>query len=417
MSYLPKTSVSNRLYGAMKRTHTAVLLTCILGAFLWMAPGCSSDPNVEGAKLDLRNKDYDRALENIAEALARDPANAEAYELKGQVLQAQAAEVPDADEYMGVIHEMLEAYDAALAADPGLGNSVSNALTMAYADVFRKGVQAFNRGSDNSDEFPVAAAYFGLASEIRPDSSGPYVNQAFAFLNGGMEDDAIAPLEMAIETGDTQKNTLLFLGDIYNRRENQEKAMEVFGLAAELYPEDADIQSQLLNLYVQTGQAEQAMAEYEAAVQQDPNNETLLYNYGSLLLEAEQFDEAIHYLGRAAEAGPDYANAHFNLGAAYINKAVALNDRISAMDDALREERSDLEADEIAAREAEMDVLAEERRGLFEEALAPLTQARGLIDANGDDATAICQALYTAYVQTNQMDRVEAVADCAGYGN
>ncbi len=401
----------------MKRTQTAVLLACVFGAFLWMAPGCSSDPNVEGAKLDLRNQDYDRALENIAEALARDPANAEAHELKGQVLQAQSAEVTDPEAYVSMIHEMIEAYDQAVAADPGLESSVSRSLTMAYADVFRKGIQAFNRGSDNSDEFGPAAEYFGLAVEIRPDSSGPYVNQAFAFLNAGMEEEAIAPLEMAIEKGDTQKNTLLFLGDIYNRRGNQEKAMEVFGQAAELYPEDADIQSQLLNLYVQTGQAEQAMAEYEAALEQDPNNETLLYNYGSLLLEAEQFDDAIHYLGRAAEAGPDYANAHFNLGAAYINKAVALNEQISAMDDALREERADLEADEISAREAEMDVLVEERRGLFEEALAPLTQAHEIIGANGEDPTSICQALYTAYVQTNQMDMVETVTECAGYGD
>ncbi len=402
---------------SMKRTRTAVLLACILGAFLWMAPGCSSDPNVEGAKLDLRNQDYDRALENIAEALERDPANAEAHELKGQVLQAQSAEVSDPDEYVGMVHDMITAYDAALAADPGLESSVSRSMTMAYADVFRKGIQAFNRGGENADEFGEAAQYFGLASEIMPDSSGPYVNQAFAFLNAGMEEDAVAPLEMAIEKGDTQKNTLLFLGDIYSRNGDQDKALEVFGQAAALYPEDADIQSQLLNLYVQTGQAEQAMAEYEAAVEQDPNNETLLYNYGSLLLEAEKFDDAIHYLGRAAEAGPDYANAHFNLGAAYINKAVVLNDQISAMDDALREERADLEADEIDAREAEMDVLAEERRGLFEEALVPLTHAREIIDANGEDSTAICQALYTAYVQTNQMDMVESVAECAGYGN
>ena len=402
---------------SMKRTRTAVLLACILGAFLWMAPGCSSDPNVEGAKLDLRNQDYDRALENIAEALERDPANAEAHELKGQVLQAQSGEVSDPDQYVGMVHDMITAYDAALAADPGLESSVSRSMTMAYADAFRKGIQAFNRGGENADEFGEAAQYFGLASEIMPDSSGPYVNQAFAFLNAGMEEDAVVPLEMAIEKGDTQKNTLLFLGDIYSRQGDQDKALGVFGQAAELYPEDADIQSQLLNLYVQTGQAEQAMAEYEAAVVQDPNNETLLYNYGSLLLEAEKFDDAIHYLGRAAEAGPDYANAHFNLGAAYINKAVVLNDQISAMDDALREERADLEDDEIAAREAEMDVLAEERRGLFEEALVPLTHAREIIDANGEDSTAICQALYTAYVQTNQMDMVESVAECAGYGN
>ena len=401
----------------MKRTHSAVLIACVLGAFLWMAPGCSSDPNVEGAKLDLRNQDYDRALENISEALARDPANAEALELKGQVLQAQSGGISDMEEYMATTREMLAAYDQAVAADPGLENSVSRSLNMAYADVFRMGIQAFNRGSENSDEFASAAEYFGLAAEIQPDSSGPYVNQAFAFLNAGMEDEAVAPLEMAVEKGDTEKNTLLFLGDLYNRQENMEKAMDIFAKAAELYPEDADIQSQLLNLYVQTGQAEQAMEEYRAAVDQDPNNETLLYNYGSLLLEAEHFDDAIHYLGRAAEAGPDYANAHFNLGAAHINKAVKLNDERNAIDDALREERADLEDDQIEAREQEMDVLGDQIRDLYGEALVPLEHARELIDANGEDPTSICQALYTAYVQTNQMDKVETVAECSGYGD
>ena len=399
----------------MKRTKTAVLLACIMGAFLCMAPGCSSDPNVEGAKLDLRNKDFDRALENIAEALARDPGNAEALELKGQVLQAQSAETSDPAEYMGMIHEMLDAYDAAMAADPALDNSVSRSRIMAYADVFRKGIQAFNRATENPDEFGVAAEYFGLAAEIMPDSSGPYVNQAFALLNVGMEDDAIAPLEMAIEKGDSQKNTFLFLGDIYNRQGNMDKAMEVFGQAAELYPEDTDIQSQLLNLYVQTGRADEAMTEYQAAIDLDPNNEMLLYNYGSLLLEAEQFDEAIHYLGRAAEVSPDYANAHYNLGAAYINKAVMLAEQISGMDDALREERDNLEDDEIAARESEMDALAEERRTLFSDAIPHLETAKDLVDADGADPTGVCQALYTSYVQTNQMDMVETVSECAGY--
>lgn len=388
-----------------------------MGAFLWMAPGCASDPNVEGAKLDLRNKDFDRALENIAEALARNPDNAEAHELKGQILMAQSAETPDHAEYMGLIHEMLDAYDSALAADPGLDNSVARSRTMAYADVFRKGIQAFNRAAETPDEFQTAADYFELASEIMPDSAGPYVNRAFALLNVGMEEDAVAPLEMAIEKGDTQSNTFLFLGDIYNRQGNMEKAMEVFSQAAELYPENTDIQSQLLNLYVQTGQADQAMVEYQEAVDQDPNNEVLLYNYGSLLLEAERFDDAIHYLGRAVEASPDYANAYYNLGAAYINKAVNLAEQISGMDDVLREERDNLEDDEIAARESEMDTLAQERHDLFGAAIPYLETAKGLVEADGADPTGICQALYTSYVQTNQMDQVETVTECAGYGD
>ena len=100
----------------MKRI--AIFLVCLVGSYLWMGAGCSSDPNVEGAKLDLRNKDYDRALENLAEALGRNPDNAEAYELKGRVLQQQASETTDSEQYQEAIQEMIEAYDRALTIRP-----------------------------------------------------------------------------------------------------------------------------------------------------------------------------------------------------------------------------------------------------------------------------------------------------------
>ncbi|NBW94064.1 MAG: hypothetical protein EBR20_06845, partial [Bacteroidetes bacterium] len=68
-----------------------LFLSLIFAAFLIAgADGCSSDPNVEGAKLDLRNQDYDRALGNLETALENNPQNAEAYELKGRVLSEKA---------------------------------------------------------------------------------------------------------------------------------------------------------------------------------------------------------------------------------------------------------------------------------------------------------------------------------------
>ena len=76
-----------------------LLLALLFGGFLLIAAdGCSSDPNVEGAKLDLKNKDYDRAMENIGKALESNPENAEALELKGQILQEQAFAVQDVDQ-------------------------------------------------------------------------------------------------------------------------------------------------------------------------------------------------------------------------------------------------------------------------------------------------------------------------------
>lgn len=397
----------------MKRN--SIFIVLLLGVILWMGPGCSSDPNLEGAKLDLRNQDFDRALENVDEALVRDPQNAEAHDLRGQILQAQAQEVTDPEQHRAIVEDMIEAYNQAIEIDPGLEEDVTQRLRLAYYNEFRSGIQAFNRAQDNPDEYATAASYFGLAAELQPDSAGAYVNWAFALLNSGQEEQAIAPLERAIELGDTQKNTYLFLGDIYSRQGDSAKALEVFEKAAELFPEDQDIQGQLLNAYVQAGQMEEAIEEYQTALELDPNNELLLYNYGSLLLEDEQYDEAINYLSQAVAQDAEYANAQYNLGAAYVNKAVELNEQISEMDDALRESRANLSEQEIEQREAEIEELAEQRRDLFAQAVPPLEKAKSLMDVSGESAAGVCQALFSAYVQTDQQAKAQSIAECAGY--
>lgn len=380
-----------------------------------MAAGCASDPNIEGARLDLQNQDYDRALENVAEALETNPENAEAYQLRGQILQEQATNVDDPERHMEIVESMLDAYNRAIELDPGLEDDISQRLRLAYYNEFRSAIQAFNRGADDREEFNTAAALFGLAADIQPDSAGAYVNEAFALMNAGRQDEAVEPFQMAIEKGDTQKNTFLFLGDIYMRRGDHEAALEIFQQASEYYPEDVDIQSQLMNAYVQTGRTDEAMARYQQAVEENPDDTLLRYNLGSLYLEAEQYDEAIAHLSHAVEVDPEYANAQYNLGAAYVNKAVDLNEEIGALDDELREERDQLSDAEIEEREAEITAMAQDRRQMFAQAVSPLETAKELMEMAGDDATGVCQALFSAYVQTDQQQQAQSIAECAGY--
>ena len=61
------------------------------------ADGCSGDPNIETAKLDLRNKEYDSALQNLNEALADNPENVEALSLKARVLATKLEAAPMAE--------------------------------------------------------------------------------------------------------------------------------------------------------------------------------------------------------------------------------------------------------------------------------------------------------------------------------
>ena len=78
---------------SLRSLHRTTLIAIVLfvGGMLTMGAGCSSDPNVEGAKLDLRNKDYDRAIVNLDKAIETNPGNHEAYFLKGQVYQEMSA--------------------------------------------------------------------------------------------------------------------------------------------------------------------------------------------------------------------------------------------------------------------------------------------------------------------------------------
>ena len=379
------------------------------------ADGCASDPNVEGAKLDLRNKDYDRALENLDQALEKDPNNAEALELKGRVLQEKAFNVTDAQEHTALLNEMTAAYKKAMEVDPEMREQVQNQLAIAYFNEFQRGVQTFQKGQEDASQFMNAAIYFDNASMIAPDSAGAYANAAYAYINAGETERAIEPLEMAIEKGDSQADTYVILADLYRTYDQQDKAIMLLEQANEAHPDNEDVAAQLLNAYVTGGQMDRAMEAYQRQVDADPTNKLYRYNYGSLLLESEDYEAAIEQLSKAVELDPEYANAQYNLGAAYVNMAVAVNEEISAMDDEMRAGSATMSASEKQQMEAKMEEMAESRRELFANAIPPLEKARQLMDASGEDATGVCQALFSAYVQTGEQEKAESLAECAGY--
>lgn len=492
----------------MKR-FSFVCALIISGFLLAGANGCSSDPNVEGAKLDLRNRDYDRALENVNTALASNPDNAEALELKGRILQEKATETTDPEEHTRLIREMVESYQRAEQIDPEMAPMIEQRLRLAWVNEFQEGIEAFNQGQQDPSAYMNAARHFENTTLIQPDSAGGYVNQAYALINADREADAIAPLEAAIERGENAPEVYIRVASLYGATGQPDESVRILREARDVHPTDVDIQSQLLNAYVVADRMDEAMQDYENLVVADPQNKYYRYNYGSLLLEAERYDEAIEQLREATRIDPKYPAAQFNLGAAFINRAVDLRERINEMDDQLREQRSTLSREEITRREQEIETMVGEQRGLFGEAIAPLEAALDLssgarfevggdpgvrftgelsgsgvrsgenlsrsvegivpaefyigegnvsgtfrkIDAEGEmtvslmvgfdevasetvteadasvtvsenvgtvgfqggNAESICQALFSAYIQTNQQDKAEVIADCAGY--
>lgn len=73
-------------------------------------------------------------------------------------------------------------------------------------------------------------------------------------------------------------------------------------------------------LNVAQGADSWTIAAYQRAIVADPNNPTLRLNLGGVYYSLGNFDEAIKFFQQAIELKPDWANAHYNLSHAYIEK-------------------------------------------------------------------------------------------------
>ena len=394
------------------RRSIAMALVVVVTGLLAMGAGCSSDPNVEGAKLDLRNKDYDRALVNLNKAIETNPANSEAYLLKGQVYQEMASEEPDVERHTELIASMQEAYDLCLqnlpAEDQATRDEVAQRKALAWYSEYQRGLAAYNRSA-----FDDAAAFFTNATQIEPDSAATYVNLAFAYISGERMIEAISPLEMAIEHGDRNPDTYNYLSDLYLQEGRNEDAVTLLNEARVAFPGNAEVTARLFNAYVQTGQVAEALTLAQEEVAAEPDDKLHRYNYGSLLLEAERYEEAIEQLEKAVEIDPDYVSALFNLAAAYQNKGVSLNEAFNRLDEQFRAEAQQLSDADRKALEAKMEATANERDALFAASIPHLVRARELSTAAGENVTGICAALGQAYARTNQMAEAEEAYKCA----
>ncbi|MEM8558725.1 MAG: tetratricopeptide repeat protein [Bacteroidota bacterium] len=366
--------------------------------------GCASDPNVEGAKLEMRNQDYDRAIELVDMALATNPDNVQALTIKGQALVEKANSERDPMARRPMVEEAITSLNRAMELSTEPSVDLQRAIQTAWVNEMQAGSRAFQRGAEEDGSYLVAAQSFENAGMIAPDSTDSFFNAGLAFIAAQQSDSAIGPLETAVANGDAGADAYTYLSRLYVEKEMGDKAVETLEAGTDLYPDDEGLQIELLNAYQRSGETERAMAAYEEIIAANPDNAQYVYNYGSLLLQANRYDDAQMQLTKAVDlyeaSGEPNARALFNLGASYQNEAVDLYEQIEGLD-------TNADADQIAELETE-------RKTLFEQALPPYESARELNEAEGADATQVCNALFQVYAQLRMDEQARDAAECAG---
>ncbi len=379
------------------RRLATLALTLALAVVIGGADGCSSDPNIEGARLYIRNGELTDAIASLDRALAANADNVQALTLRAEVRRRQADAATAPAERQAFLDQMAADIQRAHTLAPTDG-AVAQERLQGWALSVTKGNQALTNPAP--EQAAVAQGLFRTAIAVLPDSSQGHFGLGLALLRADDAPGAIAPLREAVRIEPGNVSSHIYLSRALLLAEQNAEGITVLEEAAERFPANADVQASLLNAYAVSGRTDDALARYEGAIASDPENALLYANYGTLLLRAGRFDDAVTQLERATQLAPDDASAQYNLGAALQNKASALTD----------------EANELPVGDANYDRLIGERNTFLERSLPYFLRARELsaTAANAEDERDACRALFVVYGGLNRTSDAAAVAECAG---
>ena len=229
-------------------TRQSALFALLLGSFgLFALSGCSAgNPNMSAAESAMEQQDYKRALANVDSAITQDSANVEAYMMKARILRQMADSTTPPNQYKELYSRAREVEQKAIKFDPGQRSSVQEQRELSYIQEYQKGANAFNRAQKNASKegFRRAAAYFGAAGALQPDSTGPILNEAFARLRAARLEEGdkvvsemnkvIPVLERYLDKADRPtKNAYTILAQLYLQSDQPERTIEVTERAIE----------------------------------------------------------------------------------------------------------------------------------------------------------------------------------------
>lgn len=308
----------------------------------------------------LKYDELDKAKLAIDEA-SKNPSTSEkakTWYYRGQVYQR----ISDSEKFKSLdpnaLQVAFESYKKALSL-PDVNKIDIADLQRLYASV---GNNMVNKGIDQfkTQDYANAVTSFEngieVAKQFKSVDSLSYYYAAVSASKSGNTDKAKTYFKKCIDINYQGPLAYYYMADMYNAAGDTASFKSTIQEGRTKYPDDANLLTQEINIYLGEGNAEGALTALNQAIEKDNNNKTLYYARGNMYEKRAEMDKenktahiesAKADYNKAIELDPTYFDAYYNLGAMIYNQAVAYMDVVNEIKDNQKYAKEKAIADEI----------------------------------------------------------------------
>jgi tetratricopeptide (TPR) repeat protein len=184
--------------------------------------------------------------------------------------------------------------------------------------------KAIKKYQDDQD-FDASLALLDKSKTVFETQLDKYPNDTLAYYVAGLvaqqaekDDIAIENMNKYIERGGKSKDAYLVMYQVYQKKDDKEKALEVIRRGKTDLPNNPDFPKVEIGLLIDMGKETEAKAGLEEALKKEPNNKVLHFYLGYINAKSGDNATARKNYEDAVRIDPQYYDAQFHLANTYL---------------------------------------------------------------------------------------------------
>lgn len=261
-------------------------------------------------------------------------------------------------------------------------------VSQLYGTIINEGAERYNE-----NDFEGAYKSFMTALTVSPNDTTALLYGGVSANQAEMIDEALSCFEQLAANGDASIDTYKTMIYLYRtEKEDMESVLNTVNNALEKFPANNELTQEKITTLIMMERVDDAKAELESAINNEPTNSLYYYFLGYLYDVQEDAANSIEQYKKALELNPEYYEANYNLAVVYYNKARNILSDLN-----------NLSLDEYRKQESEY---LERATVHFKEALPYFEKA---MEIRPDEDIQLLETLEGVYIRLKMTDKAEAL--------